>query len=262
MQITTNEAYVKRRATIGLVGTIAGFVVLGLGMFISIQQTQHPEEMQTWVALVPWVTLGLGILALNVGKYYAMRYGTRPRVDRALAQALKGLDHRYHLYNFGPNLPAEHVLVTPNAVVTLETRPFIGDVIHQGERWTRPFSLFGMLQRLTDGGLGNPTAEARRNADAVRNVLRERLGDEIGKSVAVVPIIVFTNPRVKLQVTDPAVPVVLLADLRGAIRRLKESGRLAPEVQRRLTRALQWDAESDTNPASTTRSNTWQRIQK
>lgn len=248
MQITTNEPFVRRRSLIGRVATILGFAVLIAGMYVSLQQPQRPEQF--WI---PWLTLFFGIIALQIGKHHTMRWGTSPRVDHALAKALKGLDHRYHLYNFAPDLPAEHVLVTPQGVIVIEPRPFIGEIIHAGERWTRPLNLKGLLQRFADGGLGNPTREALQNAAAVKRALRERLGAAIGDEIAVLPLIVMTNPRVRLEVTEPAVPVVMLADLRGAVRQWRDGRRLGSDVQRQLDRALRW--ESPQQPLSTTRSN-------
>jgi hypothetical protein len=120
-----------------------------------------------------------------------------------------------------------------------------------------------ILQRFTDGGLGNPTQEAIRDAEAVRNLLRERLGDAVGGSIAVSPVIVMINPRVKLQVTDPEIPVVLLADLKNAVRRIKEGGKMSSDVQKQLARALEWHSQAvsdDTQPS--TRGNAWQRTNK
>jgi hypothetical protein len=230
-------------------------------MFVSLRQPTQVEV--TWLTFVPWFTLGAGIILLNVGKFYAMRYGGRPRVDVAIGQALKGLDNRNHLFNFVPTLPVEHLLLTPTGVVVLETRPFFGEIIHHGSRWSRPMNFGSILQRFTEGGLGNPTREAQRDVEAVRNLLRERLGDDVADTIGISPIIVMTNPRVKLQVADPEVPVVPLSDLRNAVRRIKDGARLTSDVQRKLARALQWDspiASDDNQPSA--RSNSWQRTSK
>jgi hypothetical protein len=261
VQITTNEPYVRRRGLIGTLGTLLGFVVLGLGMVVSLRQ---PSQLEiTWVTFVPWVTLALGIILLNVGKFYAMRYGTRPRVDVAIVQALKGLDHRNHLYNFVPSLPVEHLLVTPTGIFVLETRPFFGDVIHHGDRWSRPMNFTAILQRFTDGGLGNPTREALRDVETVRNLLRERLGDEAANLVGIAPVIVMINSRVKLRVTDPVVPVVPVAELRNAVRRVKDGTRLSADLQKQLSRAFESNDPSVSNVIQpSARSNSWQRTNK
>jgi hypothetical protein len=261
VQITTNEAYVRRRGLLGTFGTLLGFVVLGLGMFVSLRQ---PNQLQiTWLTFVPWVTLALGIILLNVGKFYATRYGTRPRVDAAIAQALKGLDHRHHLHNFVPTHPVEHLLSTPHGLFVLATRPFVGDVIHDGDRWTRPLTFSSLLQRFTDGGLGNPTREVQRDVEAVRNLLREYLGAEAAEMIPISPVVVLINSRAKLQVTDPEVPVVPVAELRTAIRRPKDGTRLSADLHKQLARALEWNGPAETNAIQpSARSNSWQRTSK
>lgn len=252
VQITTNDSYASRRALIGRWATILGFVVLIAGMYVSLQQPPQPSQISLtfWI---PWTTLIVGIILLNVGKYHTMRWGGNPRVDLALAKGLKGLDHRYHLYNFVPDLPAEHVLVTPQGIIVLEPRPFLGEIIHEGRTWTRPLNAKGLFQRFADGGLGNPTREAVQDVEAIQKTLRERLGDDVAGSIAVLPIIVLTNPRAKLTLRNPEVPVVTLADLRGAVRQLKDARKLTTDLQRQLERALRW--EGPEHALSTTRSN-------
>jgi hypothetical protein len=263
VQVTTNEAFVRRRGTIGWVASVAGFIILGVGAYIAWQQTLRTEPgAVTLIAFVPWITFIIGFILTNVGKYYTLRYGGRPRVDQALAQALKGLDSRYHLFNFVPTISTEHLLITPSAVLLLETRPFFGEIIHTRDQWRRPFNLKGLWDRFSDGGIGNPTAESRRDTDAVQAVLKERLGDDLARSIVVLPIIVCTNPRLHLQQEDPEVPVVTIGDLRGAIRKLREGTRLTSDVQRQIIRAIQSGTQTDSETAPTTRSKTWQRTQK
>lgn|GEM_PF-4114220 len=269
MRVVTNEAYVKRRALIGSLGTAAGFVVLLVGMYESLQMPAHPAQY-----FIPWIALAFGIVLLNVGKYHALRYGTRPRIDQALTQALKGLDSRCQLFNFVPDLPVEHLLVTPNALVILETRPFFGEVIHEGSRWTRPWNPQGIFQRFSEGGLGNPTTEAKRSADAVQKLLHERMDGEQADAIVVLPVIVMSNPRLKLRLDNPEVPVVLLNDLRGAIRKIEDGQKMRPDVLRQLGQVLQWEPPEEDTPKptpkkkskkkelSTTRRGTWQRTQK
>jgi hypothetical protein len=255
VQTTTNEPFVRRRVAIGRWSTTLGFLVLLGGMYISLQQPQRPDPNSiTWIVFAPWITLFLGIVLLNVGKYHAMRYGSNPRVDQALASALKGLDHRYHLYSYVPDWPVEHLLATPHGVIVLEPRSFSGEVIHAGSEWKRPMNLKGILQRFAEGGLGNPTREALADAEAVHQMLRERLGDAVGGSISVFPIIVMTNPRIKLNLSNPDVPVVTIGNVRSAVRQIKDANKLTATVQRQLVRALHWDPPHQA--LSTTRSNT------
>ena len=249
MQTTINEQFARRRARIGRWSTILGFAVLLGGMYVSLtmQRPERPEQL-----LIPWLALVLGIILLNIGKYHTIRWGTNPRVDQALVRALKGLDHRYHLYSFVPDLPAEHILVTPQGIIVLEPRPFIGEIIHEGRSWRRPMNLSGLLQRFADGGLGNPTTEALQEAAALRTTLKERLGEQVGSSIPIFPMVVLTNPRVKLRLNNPEVPVVMLADIRAGVRQLRDSPKMPTDIQRQLARVLRWELPD--HALSTTRS--------
>ena len=104
---------------------------------------------------------------------------------------------------------------------------------------------------------------AQGKAETVRQMLRDRLGDEVGGGISVSPIIVMIDPRVKLQLTDPDIPVVRLADLRETVRRTKANGKLTSEVQRQVARDLHWSkqAVSDDSQPSTRRS-AWHRTSK
>lgn len=255
MQVTVNSAYVANRARIGAVTTILGLAVLGVGMYISLQS---PTNME--LAILPWFTLGLGIILLNIGKFHQSRYGTR--LDRALAQNLKAFDSRHHLYSYVKDLPVEHLLSTPYGLFVLEARPHQGEIINEGDKWSRPVSARGFWNLFTDPGLGNPSKDAEQDVAAVRKMLRERLGEKVEPTIPVAPVVVFTHPRVKLRVSESTIPVVTLSDLRGALRKQKEGGRIAPEVQRQLARALGPSQETQERPQSTSRSKPWQRTQK
>jgi hypothetical protein len=255
VQITVNEPYVANRARIGAALMLLGFLALVVGFIVSLMAPTQPG-----LFVLPWFTLGIAIFLLNLGKFYQSRFGTRP--DRALTQALKGLDAKYHLYSFVKGLPTEHLLATPNGVVVLEVRPFSGDVINEGAKWSRPLSVSGFMQLFADGSVGNPTKDAEADVAAVRKVLRERLGETIAAGIPVAPLIVLTSPRVKPKISEPAVPVVMIADLRAALRRLREGGRVPPDIQRQLARALEADQGNPHDALSTSRSKPWQRTQK
>lgn len=255
MQVSVNETFVNRRARIGAICMLLGFLALVVGFVVSLMAPQQPG-----LFVLPWFTLGIAILLLNFGKFYQSRYGLRP--DRALTQALKGLDSKHHLYSFLKSLPTEHLLAMPTGLVVLELRPYNGDVISDGAKWSRPLSLNGIFQLLSDGGLGNPTNDAEADVAAVQRMLRDRLG-EAGAAIPVSPFIVLTGPRVKPRVSSPVVPVVLLSDLRAALRKLREGPRLTMDLQRQLSRALEAGQETSDNALSTSRSKQpWQRTRK
>lgn len=259
MQVTVNERYVATRARIGTVAMLLGFLALLAGFVISLlAPTMAPT--QTGLFVLPWFTLGIAIFLINLGKFYQSRYGLRP--DRVLGQALKGLDSKYHLYSFVKKLPSEHLLSTPNGVVVLELRPFNGEVINDQAKWSRPVNAKGFLELFTDGAIGNPTKDAESDVAAVQKMLRERLGEAVARTIPVVPLIVLSSPRVKAKINEPAVPVVMMSELRGALRKLREHPRVPMDAQRQLARALEASQENPNDALSTSRSKQWQRTQK
>ena len=106
MKVLSDEPLIRRRTRVAQGANLAGLVVLGAGLVISLTK---PE----WAVY----TLGLlviGVIASQYGIVQAFRYARKPRPDEELATALKGLDDRFRLYNF--ILPADHVLLTPRGL--------------------------------------------------------------------------------------------------------------------------------------------------
>lgn len=240
MQVTTNEKFVRRHVLISRWATLAGIVVLGIGMYISIHQAAPDPRNPNLTLLLsaPWVTLVVGIILLNLGKSSSIRWGGRPRPDEALAGALKGLDNRHYLYNYIRSLPVEHLLVAPYGLYVLETRGFIGSVINDGNRWRRKPGLGAALQFFAEGSLGNPSRDVEKGVTVIRSLLEERFGAETAQSWPIWPIIVFTNPRVELSITDPEIPVVQPKDLRSLIRRPTNAPKITQNQQRQFVDTL------------------------
>ncbi|MBI2940138.1 MAG: NERD domain-containing protein [Chloroflexi bacterium] len=232
MQTIINERLVAQRGRIGGLATGAGFVALIAGFIISLQWQE--------LILVSYALLIAGFIAFNVGKYHSMRWGRwgrQPRPDEAIVGQLKSLDQKYQLFSWVPELPADHILLTPHGVTVLEVRPFIGEIFTAGDRWWRQRGLWGFLQFFAEGSLGNPAREAQRDVTAIKEYLAERLGGE-AESVPVDALIVFSHPRVRLHVEDPAVPVVQMRDLKATIRRPDSRAKLAPALHRQVSQAL------------------------
>ena len=109
MNIIRNDTLIKRNARIAQVTMIGGLLVLAGGMFISFR---YPEQFGFSLG-----ALMLGFLLSQVGIFFTNRWGRRPRPDELLAQALKGMDKKYTLYNYSG--PTSHMLVGPAGVWVL-----------------------------------------------------------------------------------------------------------------------------------------------
>jgi hypothetical protein len=131
--------------------------------------------------------------------------------EEAVRCALAGLDDRYYLLN-GVTVPEErmeidHLLAGPRGLFVLETKAHGGTIVYGDGRWWRIHAgARGLLQRRQ---IGNPSAQAQRNARLLRRYLAAHLGAR-ATALPLVPIVVFTHPHAMLDADDAPIPVVHL----------------------------------------------------
>lgn len=241
MQIVTNEEFVKTRARIGKLGTVVGLVGMGSG-FVASFNVEY--------ILASYILLIFGILAFNVGRYNAMRWGMHPREDEIIASSLKGLDHKYVLINYAPAMPSIHVVLSPFGLIHIETRHSEGEIVCEGDRWRRKRGVLTWLRGFAEGQLGNPTKSAQATMERLKTFLSERVGADLAEQVPVEAVVVFVNPRVSLKATNPVVPTMTSKDLKAHIRTPQGRTKLPPEVYRKVQQTL-------TSPNGTGRHNGW-----
>lgn len=237
MQVVTNTGFVKSRSRLGKLATLGGFLCLVGGMALVWFTPSDPTSISPFVWLA-YATLLPGFLLIQYGKYNTVRWGLKPRVDEALTAALKTLDYKYQLFNYGNNLPVDNLLLTPSGVLALEVRPLFGEFINKGMRWSRKRGLGSFFMALSDGGLGNPSRDAQRAGQNVRRFLVEQLGEELASQVPVAEVVVFTHPRAIITIEEPAVPVAPIKDVKNVIRQIPWRQKLDPALYRKVTMTL------------------------
>lgn len=125
--------------------------------------------------------------------------------EAILPQALQSLPDSWTLVNGvpvpGSRADIDHVLVGPGGIWAIEAKHHVGMVQCVGDAWGYARTGPGGVPQA--GHIGNPSAQARRAAEALEGYLRRR-----GVSHPVQPLVVFTHPKVELQLESPAVPVV------------------------------------------------------
>jgi hypothetical protein len=225
---------VRKRARIGRVCTIGGFVALFGGLAYSGFGFGGLQDSLT--IGISYAALIMGYLLISVGKNNWLRFSLHPRPDEALALNLKTLDARTTLYNYVSSLPVDHLLATPSGLVVVETRPFVSELRIDGERWARQ-GFGGVLQYFSEGALGNPGRDAQRGVADLRTLLVQRLGPD-GESIPIEPLVVLTHPRARFTAEAPAVPIVYARDARAEVKRLTAGGKLAGDMGRRLEALL------------------------
>ena len=204
MQVTANMKLIKQRGRLGSYASLAGLVVLVVGMIASFK----PEIM--WVSLVAIV---LGFILAQYGGYSLRRWGRSPRPDQILENAMKGFDDRYHYYAWSLKVP--YVLLGPQGLYVFTTRDQTGEVTVKGAQWRSKFGLGKAIMLFAQEGLGNPSAEAVDAATQLTEWIRSKAPD---LTVAAQPVVVFIDERAKLQVTEPTVPVLEAKNLKKWLR--------------------------------------------
>ena len=220
MKVITNEKLVKRQATLGKWASLLGMGALLAGLVVSYR---WPDQL-----VVSFGCLIVGFMLASVGTYNMNRWVREPRADQALDKALKGFDNTHSLYHY--TLLAAHVLLAPAGLFVFTVKDHHGEIRCEGEKWRQKFNWRRLLLFFGQEGLGNPTREVRGEMGRLQRFLDEKLPEA---DVPIEGLIVFTNPRARLELIDPAVPVVSSNKLKTFLRQLKKK-RISAEQRREL----------------------------
>jgi len=209
VKVFTNERLIESRARFAKWANFGGLGLLMLSLALSF----HPERI-VWA----YMTLTLGLVLISVATYNANRWVKKPRSDQLLAKAMKGFGRHYRLYNY--ILPVDHLLLCPHGLLILKVKGQEGEIRCQGKKWHRKFSLRRLWELFFQEALGNPTMEVQGEIQRIRRFI----GSAELPPDAEIPIegvIVFTNPKAKLEVIVPLVPVVHIGELKPLLRKLR-----------------------------------------
>lgn len=230
MRLITNQTLVKRNLWIGKYAFIAGMVLLVGAFAINVYALSQPQ--QTQFVIYAFAAFLTGFTLTNVGTFFNNRWGRRP--DKGLADALRGLDDRYTLYNY--RLGASHVLIGPSGVHVLLPKYQSGAIAYANGKWTNPGQprglFFGLMAR---DSLGNPALEAAAEAEGLANFLKKR-APELG--LAPQPLIVFMHPRAEVDAKSSPVPAVYFKQFKDYLRRHPKGPTLSPLAQTELEQKL------------------------
>jgi hypothetical protein len=224
MQVITNEKLIRNRARLGRWASFVGLGILILGLVASL--------FPRWL-LVSLGCLLVGFLLSQVGIYNANHWVREPRADQSLDKILKGLDNRYHLYNYV--LPAPHVLLAPFGLCVMNPKQQGGKIRCEGEKWHHDAGWKRILRLFGQEGVGNPTREVRAEVEKLRRFLAQRFPDD---DVPIEGLVVFTDPQVDLQTDNPAVPVLDGKQLKLFLRSLSKERPIPGSQQKQLAEML------------------------
>ena len=195
MKVIIDRQALRRRATIAHTASLGGLLVLLGSVAVSLWSPEF-----NWISSL--MLFAGGVIAMG-GIFYANRWVKKPRPEFILDQSLKGLSDQHRLYHYTPF--AEHLMLTPNGMVVLETVNLEGQFTYKDGRWKQKMTAGRAMRYIVEERLGNPIADAQTRVDAVQNHLLADLLDDV--KIPVQALVVFTHPMAVVKVDNPPMPV-------------------------------------------------------
>jgi hypothetical protein len=203
MKILIDQVKVKRRRRLSNIASVGGLFLLLASVVLPLIRPEY--------AAYSTVLMVLGLAIAMVGIYFANRWVKKPRPEDRLDNALKSLSDFHRLYHY-PNLPCDHVLLTPWGVLIMETINLEGEFHYKDGRWKEKMGLGRALRYIVEEHLGNPV----KSALASEGYLKSRLNEDApgGRDIPVHSVVVFVHPAAVLDVESPETPVCKVDKLR------------------------------------------------
>jgi hypothetical protein len=184
----------------------------------------------------------VGLVLSNVGGYFLNRWGFK--YYEAVGNALKGTDKKFRLYNY--SLPVNNVLLTPFDVTVLLLKNLDGQIWANQNGWRMNISILRFLRWFTSEQLGDPTKDLETQKEKLRQFIADRLGENFRAPLD--GLIVFTNPRANVNITNADLPVVILNSsedaLKQALKKPKGTAQMPKEMYDALFELFEEEAEA------------------
>jgi len=226
MKTFIDRQKVRQRAQLSHTASISGLILLMASVVL-------PLFLPKWVGAASMLMV-IGLGTSMVGIYFANRWVRKPRPEDQLDKVLKGLSDSHHLYHY-PSLPCDHVLLTPNGVVILETVNMGGDFSYKKGHWKEAMTVGRALRYIVEEHLGDPIKAASETGQYLQNQFGRLIKAEA--TIPILPAVIFIHPNVHLEVENAPITVCELDKLRKRI--VLEAPRLEPDVYEKLSSYLE-----------------------
>jgi len=203
MKTIIDSGKVSKRARLANAGSLGGLLLLLAGVVLPLYRAN--------LAQVSSVLMIFGLAGSMISIYYANRWVKRPRPEESLGRALKSLSDSHRLYHY-PRLPIDHLLLTPSCVVVFETINLEGKFSYKNGRWREKMGLLRALRWIVEEHLGDPAKSAQAAERFLTRWMQEKIGTE--RTVPVKSMVVFTHPRVEIDIQGAPVVVCRVEKLR------------------------------------------------
>lgn len=237
MKVYRNTTLIEKREKLGRRLSMAGLIVLFIGLLASFVPSRYPPGtvpeselgvfMQQYWSVISFTALPVGFLCASAGSFFITRFARRRwpgtnallRPDELLERSLKGLNDQYVL--FLHSLPVSYAILTPSALITLAVRGDKGHVRVQGDKWRERWSFTRVLTLFAREGVGHPPAELADQARKMQEYFAKAPSPE-GETPAPITIdgaVVFLNADTFLDLQEPTVPILRVDQVKDYLRR-------------------------------------------
>jgi hypothetical protein len=192
MQSFVNHPFLKKRGQYARWGSYIGLGALLVGLVITGRSP-----------LLAYLFLLIGLLGATFGSYMANRYIREPRPDQVLENSLAELDKRYAMYHY--YLSSNHVIASHYGLTVVIPRSQTGGIAYTNGHWQHKAGFRKVLQLFGEPGLGRPERDLNEEMQSVKEWVTKALPDA---DIPVNGVILFTNPKVDLQVKQAPVPAM------------------------------------------------------
>lgn len=242
-QVVTNKPLVDRNARTGKILTTASLIIILAPLALTFPALfSGQNELPGNSLLLMYGALILGLILSNIGGYFMNRWGFK--YYEQLEKALKGTDKKYRLYNY--SLPVPNVLLTPYGVTVLLLKNLDGHIYANPNGWRMNFDLLRLIRWFSAEQLGNPSRDLEAQQQKITAFIHDRLGAEFSPPID--GLIVFTNPKAVIEVSNVELPIVFLPEnpdtLKNALKRPKGTPVISPQDYNALYELFEEEAEA------------------
>ena len=213
---------------------ILGFTVYILGLKLLTASGFRSPYTIIAITLIP-ISYVLGIFTY---KQYSI-WVSGGKGENMVTETLKNLNDNYYLIN-GVVVPpnrgdTDHIVLGKNGIFVIETKNVSGEVICDGDEWSR--------RKIGRGGtpyyikIGNPGNQVKRNAKMLKDLLiknKKEIFKRYSPHLWVHGIVVFTNPSCELKIKNKTVEVLTPDELCEFIKGTKSDDVLTNDELERM----------------------------
>lgn len=108
------------------------------------------------------------------------------------------------------------IMIRKNGVYVIEVKNYSGEIFCDGDTWKR-YKTGGKGKRY-EIKIGNPSKGAKKAA----SIIKEEVNKKLSMRIWIEAVIVFTNPKSKLEIKNPTVNIITLKELENFIKQKQD----------------------------------------